>query len=81
MANSIKITQTFEIVASTGDTYRVEEHTRCSTVLVNGVRQEKRGRIFYKTAEGRGVLKNADNDTFAIPSLDIKTAKKVTAPA
>ena len=76
MANSIKITQTFDIVSPSGDSFRVEEHTRCAVVLVNGVKQQQLGRIFYKTNEGRGVLKNVDNDTYAIPSLGIKAAKR-----
>jgi hypothetical protein len=79
MAASIKITQTFDIITATGEVVRVNEHTRCSTVLLNGVKQEQRGRVFYKTAEGRGVLKNADNGTYAIPSLDIKAARRQDA--
>jgi hypothetical protein len=76
MADSIKITQTFSIVAPTGEAFSVQEHTRCSTVLVNGVKQEQRGRVFYKTVEGRGVLMNVDTGTYAIPSLQIKSAKR-----
>jgi len=75
MAASIKITDTFQIVSG-ADSYKVQEHTRCSTTVVQGVKQEQRGRIFYKTEDGRGVLKNADNDTYSIPSLGIKAAKR-----
>jgi hypothetical protein len=80
MAASIKITDTFQIVSGE-ESYKVQEHTRCSTTLVHGVKKEQKGRIFYKTEDGRGVLKNADNDTYAIPSLGIKAAKRKTEAA
>lgn len=76
MAASIKITQSFSITTSTGETYLIQEHTRCVTTNVAGVKRQEMGRIFYKTEDGRGVLKNPDN-TYAIPSLGIKAAKPV----
>jgi hypothetical protein len=75
MAASIKITQSFSITSSTGEAYVVQEHTRCNTINVAGVKRQEMGRIFYKTEDGRGVLKNPDN-TYAIPSLGIKAAQR-----
>ena len=75
MAANIKITQSFSITSSTGDSYLVQEHTRYTTVNVDGVKRQQMGRAFLKTEDGRGVLKNPDN-TYAIPSLGIKAAQR-----
>jgi hypothetical protein len=80
MAASIKITETFTIKSAAGDVYRVLEHTRCVTAKVGGVTRESLGRVFYKTEDGRGVLKNADDNTYAIPSLGIKAARREMQP-
>lgn len=81
MAASIKITETFTIKSASGDVYRVMEHTRCVSSKVAGVTREVIGRAFYKTEDGRGVLKNPDDNTYAIPSLGIKAARREAQPA
>jgi hypothetical protein len=75
MAANIKITQSFNITSATGDLYVVQEHTRYTTINVDGVKRQQMGRAFLKTEDGRGVLKNPDN-TYAIPSLGIKAAQR-----
>jgi hypothetical protein len=75
MAAHVKITQSFSITSATGDLYVVQEHTRYTTVNVDGVKRQQLGRAFLKTEDGRGVLKNPDN-TYAIPSLGIKAAQR-----
>ena len=75
MAANIKITQSFSITSSAGESYVVQEHTRYTTVNVDGVKRQQFGRAFLKTEDGRGVLKNPDN-TYAIPSLGIKAAQR-----
>jgi hypothetical protein len=75
MATNIKITQSFSVTAGTGDLYVVQEHTRFTTINVDGVKKQQLGRAFLKTEDGRGVLKNPDN-TYAIPSLGIKAAQR-----
>jgi hypothetical protein len=68
MALTTKITETFTISASTGEVFNVQEHTRCETARVAGVKRETMGKAYLKTEDGRGVLKN-DNGSFSIPSL------------
>jgi hypothetical protein len=68
MASSLKITDSFSVASSSGEVFNVEEHTRCETARVAGVKRETMGKAFLKTDEGRGVLKN-DNGSFSIPSL------------
>ena len=75
MATNIKVTQSFSVTAGTGDSYVVQEHTRYTTINVDGVKKQQLGRTFLKTEDGRGVLKNPDN-TYAIPSLGIKAAQR-----
>ena len=70
MASSIKITQTFTIAAKSGETYTVNEHTRCESSKVEGVKRVVLGKAYLKTDDGRGVLKN-DNGSFSIPSLGV----------
>ena len=70
MASTIKITESFTISAQSGETFSVQEHTRCETIRVAGVKRETLGRTFLKTEDGRGVLKN-DNGSFSIPSLGV----------
>lgn len=70
VASTIKITETFTIAAQSGETFGVQEHTRCETVKVAGVKRETLGRAFLKTDDGRGVLRN-DNGSFSIPSLGV----------
>ena len=74
MATKIKVTESFTITADNGESYVVEEHTRCSTTKRGGVTHEQLGGSFLKTEDGRGVLKNADN-TYAIPSLGVKAVR------
>jgi len=80
MAANVKITESFSITSGTGELYVVQEHTRYTNVNVGGVKKQQMGRAFLKTEDGRGVLKNADN-TYAIPSLGIKAAKRTDAVA
>jgi hypothetical protein len=70
MASSIKITENFTIAAQSGETFSVQEHTRCESAKIAGVKRETLGRTFLKTSDGRGVLKN-DNGSFSIPSLGV----------
>ena len=79
MAASVKITQSFSITAGTGESFVVQEHTRFTSTNVGGVKKQQIGRAFLKTEDGRGVLKNPDN-TYAIPSLGIKAAKRQDQP-
>jgi hypothetical protein len=75
MAANTKITQSFSITSGTGESYVVQEHTRYTNINVGGIKKQQLGRAFLKTEDGRGVLKNPD-DTYAIPSLGIKAAKR-----
>jgi hypothetical protein len=70
MATSIKITESFTIAAPNGELFNVQEHTRCETAKVAGVKRETLGNVFLKTNDGRGVLKN-DNGSYSIPSLNM----------
>jgi hypothetical protein len=70
-----KITETFTITASNGDTYQVQEHTRYEVTKSKAGNQEHLGRAYYKTEDGRGVLKNADDNTYTIPSLGVKASR------
>jgi hypothetical protein len=76
MALKTKITETFAITASSGETYQVQEHTQVEVTRTGGVKREKVGRSYLKTEDGRGVLKNSDNNTYAIPSLGIEKATR-----
>ena len=68
MARTTKITESFTITAQTGQLFNVQEHTRCETTRVAGVKRETLGKAYLKTDDGRGVLRN-DNGSFSIPSL------------
>jgi hypothetical protein len=68
MALTTKITESFTISSSTGEVFNIQEHTRCETARVAGVKRETMGKSYLKTDDGRGVLKN-DNGSFSIPSL------------
>lgn len=70
MALTTKITESFNISTQAGEVFNVEEHTRCETARIGGVKRETMGKAYLKTTEGRGVLKN-DNGSFSIPSLGI----------
>jgi hypothetical protein len=74
MATKIKITESFTVTAGNGESYLIEEHTRCSTTKRAGVVHEQIGGIWLKTNDGRGVLKNDDN-TYSIPSLGVKAVR------
>ena len=70
MASTIKITESFTIAAPSGEVFSVQEHTRCESAKVAGVKRETMGKAYLKTDDGRGVLKN-DNGSFSIPSLGV----------
>lgn len=70
MALTTKITESFNISTQAGEVFNVEEHTRCETARVAGVKRETMGKAYLKTADGRGVLRN-DNGSFSIPSLGL----------
>jgi hypothetical protein len=76
MALTTKITESFTISAASGEVFTVQEHTRCETARVAGVKRETMGKAYLKTEDGRGVLKN-DNGSFSIPSLGM-TAHRST---
>ena len=70
MALSTKITESFTISSQAGEVFNIQEHTRCETARVSGVKRETMGKAYLKTEDGRGVLKN-DNGSFSIPSLGL----------
>jgi hypothetical protein len=70
MAATTKITQSFTVASQAGDVFQIEEHTRCVTARVAGVKKETLGKAYLKTNDGRGVLAN-DNGSYAIPSLGV----------
>jgi hypothetical protein len=70
MALTTKITETFTVAAQSGEVFNVQEHTRCETARIAGVKRETMGKAYLKTDDGRGVLKN-DNGSFSIPSLGV----------
>ena len=70
MKSTIKITDSFTIVADGGAVFTVQEHTPVETKKVAGVKRETMRRAYLKTEEGRGVIKN-DNGSFSIPSLKV----------
>lgn len=76
-APKTRITDTFMISTNGGETFKVVEHTKYETSKVAGVAREKIGRAFLKTEDGRGVIRNPDDNTYSIPSLEIKSAKRV----
>jgi hypothetical protein len=75
-APKTKIASTFTINTAGGEPFVVHEHVRYATSKVGGVSREVLGRVFFKTEDGRGVIHNADDDTYSIPSLDIKSARR-----
>lgn len=75
MALKTKVTEKFTITSKAGDAYEVEEHTQFTVVKVDGKSQERLGRSYFKTVDGRGVLKNNDDNTYAIPSLNVKGSR------
>jgi hypothetical protein len=70
MALTTKITEIFTISSQAGEVFNIQEHTRCDTARVAGVKRETMGKAYLKTDDGRGVLKN-DNGSFSIPSLGL----------
>ena len=70
-----RITETFTITARTGETYQVEEHTRYEATNTAGVKGEVLGRAHLMTTDGRGVIKNHDDNTYSIPSLGVKATR------
>jgi hypothetical protein len=70
MALTTKITESFTISSQAGEVFNIQEHTRCDTARVAGVKRETMGKAYLKTDDGRGVLKN-DNGSFSIPSLGL----------
>jgi hypothetical protein len=70
MALTTKITEIFTISSQAGEVFNIQEHTRCETARVAGVKRETMGKAYLKTDDGRGVLKN-DNGSFSIPSLGL----------
>lgn len=78
MAFSTKITESFTVATSNGDVFNVQTHTRCETARIAGVKRETLGKVFLKTDDGRGVLKN-DNGSFSIPSLGMTAHRSAEA--
>ena len=70
MPSTIRITGEFTIAAPSGEVFNVQEHTHVETAKVGGVKRETIGRVYLKTDEGRGVIKN-NNGSFSIPSLNV----------
>jgi hypothetical protein len=70
MASTIRITDSFTIVAENGEVFNVQEHTPIDTGKVAGVKRETMGDTYLKTDGGRGVIKN-DDGSFSIPSLKV----------
>jgi hypothetical protein len=76
MALSTKITESFTISSQAGEVFNIQEHTRCETARVAGVKRETMGKAYFKTDDGRGVLQN-DNGSFSIPSLGLTAHRSV----
>ena len=70
-----KVTQAFTITASNGDVYQVEEHTKYAVTKLPSGSREDLGRTYLKTVDGRGVIKNHDDNTYSIPSLGVKATR------
>ena len=75
MAQKIKITETFPVTADDGVVFQVQEHTQFEVTKRAGVTRELQGRSYLKTEDGRGVIKNHDNNTYTIPSLGVKAVR------
>jgi|GEM_PF-3341263 hypothetical protein len=75
MALKTKITETFTVTADDGAVFQVQEHTQFEVTRRAGVIKEQQGRSYLKTEDGRGVIKNHDNNTYTIPSLGVKARR------
>lgn len=70
MATRIKVTDRFTIMAGNGDKYRIVKKTEFAVMHTVSGEQERSGKVWYETEDGRGVNAHGDG-TYTIPTLNV----------